>query len=119
MRTFDLDLTTAFKFAPEPAKVSLLPGESTRARVSISKVKGFDGSVMLHLQPMQGLTFPETVMVPKGQTSVQIDIVVSLDAQPRKQGLAVMAAGEVDGFEEEVRGSPIEIEVRKVEPPKK
>ncbi len=119
LRTFDLDLTTAFKFAPEPVKVSLLPGESTRARVSISKVKGFDGPVILHLQPMPGITFPETVMVPKGQTSVEIDIAVSLDAQPRKQGLAVMAAGEVDGFEEEVRGSPIEIEVRKVEPPKK
>lgn len=118
-RTFDLDLTTAFKFTPEPAKVSLLPGESARARVSLNKVKGFDGPVMLHLQPMQGLTFPETVLVPKGQTSVEIDIAVSLDAQPRKQGLTVMATGEVDGFEEEVRGSPIEIEVRKVEPPKK
>ena len=118
-RTFELDLTTAFRFTPEPAKVSLLLGESARARVSLSKVKGFDGPVTLHLQPMQGLTFPETVMVPKGQTSVEIDIAVSLDAQPRKQGLTVMATGEVDGFEEEVRGSPIEIEVRKVDPPKK
>ena len=29
------------------------------------------------------------------------------------------ASGDVNGFEEEVRGQPVEIEVKKVEPPKK
>jgi hypothetical protein len=117
-RTFDLDLTTAFKFAVEPAKISLLPGESARARIAIHKMKSFDGPVELHLQPMQGVTTPEMVVVPKGQSSVEIDIAVSSDAQPRKQGLSVLATGEVDGFEEEVRASPIEVEIKKVEPPK-
>ena len=118
-RTFDLNLTTAYQFATEPAKVSLVPGESAKARVTLNKLKSFDGPVMLHLQPMQGVTYPETVTIPKGQTSVEIDIAVSLDAQPRKQALTVLATGEVAGFEEEVRGSPVEIEVKEPEPPKK
>src|SRR5205085_7193612 len=54
-RTFDLDLVTAFRFA-EPAKVSLLPGESARVRLGIARVKGFDGPVTLHLPQVQGVT---------------------------------------------------------------
>ena len=41
------------------------------------------------------------------------------DASPRKQGLQTYATALVDGFEEELRASPIEVEIRKVEPPKK
>jgi len=118
-RTFQLDLTTAFTFAPEPAKVSLLPGESARTRIAVNRVKTFDGPVTLHLQPIAGVTFPESVLVPKGQSSVEIDIAAATDAQPRKQGITVQATGEVDGFEEELRGSPLEVEVKKLEPKKK
>ncbi|MDB5312046.1 MAG: putative serine proteinase, subtilase family [Gemmataceae bacterium] len=118
-RAFDLDLTPAFKFGPEPAKVSLLPGESAKAQLVLNRVKTFNGPVVLHLQPMQGITLPETITVSKGQTRVEIAIAAAPDAQPRKQGIQVMATAEVDGFEEEVRGSPVEVEVKKVELPKK
>jgi hypothetical protein len=119
LRTFDLDLTTAFRFASEPVKVSLVPGAKTTARIAVSKSKGYDAAVVLHLQPAQGLSFPETVVIPKGQTGIEIDILAATDAQPRKQGLTMLATGEVDGFEEEVRGTPVEVEVKKVEPAKK
>ena len=114
-RTFQLDLVTAFGFPSESVKLSLLPGESTRVRIPVTRVKSFDGALMLHLQPMQGITFPETVPVAKGQTSVEADVVVMPDAQPRKQGITILATGDVDGFEEELRGSPVEIEVKKLE----
>jgi hypothetical protein len=71
------------------------------------------------LQPIAGIGFPETVTVPKGATTVSIDIAVSPDAQPRKQGITVRATADVDGFEEEVRGAPIEIEIKKPLPKKK
>jgi hypothetical protein len=119
IRTFDLNLVSAFSFVPEQTKLALLPGERARTLVNITRVKTFDGPVVLHFQPMPGIVFPETATVPKGQTGVAIDIVVSPDAQPRKQGLSVQATGEVDGFEEELRGTPLEIEVKKIEPPKK
>jgi hypothetical protein len=111
-RTFDLDLTTAFKFGTEPAKLSLLPGELGKVRIAVSRVKSFDGPLVLHLQPTQGLSFPETVMLAKGQSHLEIEVTATADAQPRKQGLSVLATGEVDGFEEEVRGTPVEIEIR-------
>lgn len=118
-RTFDLDLVTAFRVSAEPAKVSLLPGESAKVRLAVNRVRSFDGPVKLHLPTVQGIPLPESVTVPKGETGVEIDIAVSPDAQPRRQNLQVTATGDVDGFEEEVRGSPVEVEVKKVEPPKK
>jgi len=118
-RTFDLDLTTAFKVNAEPAKVALLPGESAKVKLGVTRLKSFDGPVTLHIQPMQGVKLPEVATVPKGKDSVEIDIAVSLDAQARKQNLQLLATGDVSGFEEEVRASPVELEVKKVEVPKK
>src|SRR5262249_53661796 len=66
-RAFDLDLVTAFKVTADPARVSLLPGEKATVRLSVGRVKTFDGPVSLHLQPMQGAVIPEMVTVPKGR----------------------------------------------------
>jgi hypothetical protein len=118
-RTFQLDLTTAFRFAPEPVRVSLLPGESTRVRVPVQRVKSFDGPVTLHFQPMAGVSFPETLVAAKGESFVDMEIAAMADAQPRKQGLSTMATGDVNGYEEELRGSPIEVEIRIPEPKSK
>jgi hypothetical protein len=118
-RCFDLDIVTAFKVAAEPAKVSLLPGETVRAKLTVSRLKTFDGPVTLRLNPMTGVTLPETVTVPKGETGVEIDIAVSQGADARKQNLQLHATADVDGFEEELRAQPLEIEIRKVEVPKK
>jgi hypothetical protein len=118
-RTFDLDLVTAFRVSAEPAGVALLPGESAKVRLLVSRVKSFDGPVTLRLPAVPGIPLPESLAVPRGETAVSIDVAVSPDAQPRKQSLTVTATADVDGYEEEVRGSPVEIEVRKVEPPRK
>lgn len=119
MRAFDLDLVTAFRFAPEPARASLLPGEKATVKLTMRRTDRFAGPITLQLSQQQGLEFPETVVIPKGQESVAVTVAASPDAQPRRQALSVHATGDVDGFEEEIRGQPIEIEVKKVEPPKK
>lgn len=118
-RTFDLDIVTAFRFAPEPVKVSLLPGESATVKLDVTRLKVFDAPVKLHLSPTQGIEFPEHLTVPKGATTVEFTVKTTADAQPRKQNITVHATGEVGGFEEEVRASPVEVEIKKVEPPKK
>ncbi|HEV3384246.1 MAG TPA: hypothetical protein VG097_05490 [Gemmata sp.] len=118
-RTFDLDLVTAFRFPAEQVKVAMLPGESATVNLSMLRAKSFDGPMTFILSPMPGLEFPETVTIPKGQNSVSFSVKAADDLQPRRQGMSIHATGDVDGFEEEIRGQPIEIEVKKVEPPKK
>jgi hypothetical protein len=118
-RTFDLDIVTAFRFTPEPVKVALLPGESATVKLTLSRLKAFDAPVKLHLSPTQGIEFPEHLTVPKGQTTVEFTVKATADAQPRRQNIAIHATGDVGGFEEDVRANPVEVEIKKVEPPKK
>jgi hypothetical protein len=116
-RTFELEITTAFRVAAEPTKVALLPGESGRVKLLVTRAKSFDGPVTLRLAPMTGVTFPETVAVAKGATAAEIDVAVSPDAAARQQSLTVTATGDVDGFEEEVRAS-VSVEIRASAPKK-
>ena len=57
--------TLPFSFPAEQAKVSLLPGEAAKVLLSLHRVPSFDGEVTLMLSPIQGLAYPETVVVPK------------------------------------------------------
>ncbi len=118
-RTFDLDIVTAYRFPPESMKLSLLPGESASVKLVVNRLKNFDTPITLHLSPMQGLEYPEVLTIAKGQTTVEFTAKATMDAQPRKQNLSVNATAEVAGFEEELRASPVEIEIKKVEVPKK
>lgn len=118
-RCFDLDLVAAFKVTTDTPKVALLPGESATVRLVVERQKSFDGAVTLHLNPMQGLEHPETVTVPKGMTSVEFVAKALPDAQARKQSWSLTATADVGAFEEELRASPVEVEVKKVEVPKK
>jgi hypothetical protein len=118
-RTFDLDLTYAYKITSDTPKVALLPGETATVRFGVERAKTFDGPVTLHLNNMQGLDAPETVTIPKGQWTAEVRVTATADAQPRKQNWQLTATADVSGFEEELRAGPVEIEVKKVEPPKK
>ena len=119
IRTFDLDVVSAFRFMPEQVKVALLPGESKTVKLAMRRAASFDGPMSFQLSPMQGLEFPEMVMIPKGQNTVEFSMKAADDAQPRRQSINIHATAEVNGFEEEIRGQPIEIEVKKVEAVKK
>src|SRR5262249_53910282 len=118
-RAFELNLTTAFAIATQPEKVSLLPGESAKVRVLANRLKTFDGDVAVQLQTANGLQLPERVVIPKGQSGVDIEVRAAADAQPAQPTLRFHATGQVDGFEEELTANLLTVEVRKVEPPKK
>ena len=112
IRTFDLDLVSAFKITPESAKLMLAPGETAVVRLMIDRVASFDGPVILHLNPQDGLQFAETIAVAKGQKSVEIKVVASATAPDRRVNLQIEASATVDGYEEEVRVPNVEIEMK-------
>ncbi len=116
-RTFELEITTAFRIAAEPTPVKLFSGETGRVRLLVTRAKSFDGPVTLRLAPTTDVTAPEAVTVATGSDAAEIDVAVSPAAAARQQNLTGTATAVVDGFEEEVRVS-IPVEVRKVEPKK-
>jgi hypothetical protein len=118
-RTFDLDLTPAFKVTADPPKASLLPGERATVKLTVERVTTFAGPVMLRFQQQAGITLPEAVTIPKGETAATIGVAVSADAAAGRRNVQATATADVDGFEEELRVQLAEVEVKKVEPSKK
>ena len=118
-RCFDLDLVAGFKVEGDPAKVSALPGETVRARLVVNRVGPLDTPVTIRFNANSGLDLPETLMIGKGQSGVDFQVPVPADTNPRKIGIQGVSTGYVNGYEEEVRGLLLEIDVRKPEAPKK
>ena len=118
-RCFYLDLVAAFRVKGEPAKVSVLPGETAQARLVVERVGNFEGAVTVRFNPNSGLTLPEQIVIPRGQSTVTFAVPIPADTPPRTFNLQANSSGEVTQYEEEIRGSVLSIEVRKPEVPKK
>jgi len=112
MRCFDLDLVAAFKVTPEPAKLTLDPGGTATIHLAVDRAATFDGPVQLHLTPQDGLAFDEILVVPRGKTSVDVQVTASPAAAARRYSLSMMANATVSGYEEEVRVPQVELEVK-------
>lgn len=118
-RSFHLDLVPAFRVKGEPAKVSVLPEETARAQLTVERVGVFDGAVTVRFNQNSGLSLPEEIVIPKGQTAIPFEVAIPADTNPRTYNLQALSSGEVAGYEEEIRASVLSIEVRKPDVPKK
>ena len=93
--------------------MKLAPGDSAKAHLTVNRVKTFAGPVALKLDAVPGLEFPPMVVVPRGESGVDIEVKAAKDAAPGRRSIQFQATADVDGFEEEQRGTRIEIDVVK------
>ena len=119
IRSFDLEIKTAFAISTAKEPVKVAAGGTARVQVKVERLKTFAGPVVVHLTPNDGLECLEMVTIPKGKDSVEVTVKVSPMTTPGRRGISLNATADVDGFEEEVRGDRIEIEVPQPEKPKK
>ena len=117
-RTFELDVRTAFVVSTEPAEMKLEPGSTAKVRLLADRMKSFDGDVIVLLSPTQGLNLPEKVIIPRGQTGVDLTIKIDADRTPGRQSVNLNATAQVNGFEEEQRGR-LDVDIVKTPTPKK
>jgi hypothetical protein len=117
-RTFDLQIRSAFAVTAEPATLKLTPGATARVRLTADRMKTFDGDVSVQLSPPPGLTLPTTVVIPRGQAGVDVEVKVSVDSTPGRRGINWNATALVNGLEEEQRGR-FDIEIVKLPTPNK
>jgi hypothetical protein len=118
-RTFELNLISAFQLNSEPAKLTVGPGANFKVRLQTTREKTFDEAITIKMPTIPGLTLPETVNILKGQNTVDINVGVSSEINSGRYNVQANAHAQVSGFEEELRFSVVEIEVKKPEPPKK
>ena len=119
IRAFELEIRTAFTVAGPMTPSKLAPCETMKIKLSVERVKTFGGPVTVKVQAAAGLELPETIVIPRGETGVEIEVKAEKDAQPGKRSIQLTSMADVDGFEEEYRGGRIEIEVPKPEASKK
>ena len=119
IRSFELEIRSAFSITTAKEPVKLTSGSTAKVRVKVDRLKTFAGPVVVHLSPNDGLECPEMVTIPKGKDSVEVEVRVQPATSPGRRGISLTGTAEVDGFEEEVRGDRIEIEVPQPEKPKK
>ncbi len=113
IRTFTLEVQSAFKPTIEPELPSTEPGGTVKVKLLANRVATFDGPVTFTLGPQTGFTFPETVTIPKGAESVEVELKADAKLNPGRHNLRQQVAGFVGKYEESFNLPNIPIEIKK------
>jgi hypothetical protein len=115
IRTFTLEVQSAFKPTIEPELPTTEPGGTVKFKFLANRVATFDGPVTFTLGPQSGFTFPETVTIPKGAESVEVELKADPKLTPGRHNLRQQVAGFVGKYEESFNLPNIPIEIKKPE----
>jgi len=116
IRTFRLEVQSAFQPTFEPPLPTAEPGKSVSVKVLANRVSTFDGPVTLSINPQSSLVFPTTIEIPRGQPSVDFEIKVDPKLNPGRYGLRIEVAGFVGKYEESFHLPNLQIEIKKPTP---
>lgn len=120
IRSFDLELKAAFDIAPEePKPITLLPGESAKVKLLANRLAPFTGPIKVEIQETPGITLPTSIAFAEGQQSVEVEVKVAADFQPRRVQIRLPGQALVGKFVEDGRPKILDLDVKKPEPPKK
>ncbi len=113
IRTFTLEVQSAFKPTVDPEVTTTEPGGTVKFKLLANRVATFDGPVTFTLGPQLGFTFPETVTIPKGAESVEVELKADAKLNPGRHNLRQQVAGFVGKYEESFNLPNIPIEITK------
>lgn len=113
VRTFTLEVQSAFQPTFEPALPTADPGGMVHVKVLANRVATFDGPVTFKLSPQVGFQFPETIEIPAGQPAAEFDLKVDPKQNPGRHSLRLEVSGFVGKYEESFNLSNLAIEVNK------
>lgn len=112
IRTFTLNVRAAFQPTYEPAKLLAAPGGTVRVKLLANRVSTYDGPLTFTLGPANGFKFPETVEIPRGQESVEVELKADPQLNPGRHEIRVQVAGFVNKYEESLNLSNLQIEIK-------
>lgn len=115
IRTFTLDVRSAFQPTYEALQASVEPGGRYRVRIHANRVSTFDGALTFTLGPHPNFKVPETVEVPPGQSMIEVEIQADPKVNFGRHDLRVQVAGFVNKYEESLNLPNIQIEVKQPE----
>jgi hypothetical protein len=116
-RTLDLDIRAAYVVTAEPAVLKLEPGATAKLRWNVERMTTFDGAVTVAVDAAAGIELPASVVIPRGQAGVAIDVKIYANLPAGRRSINWNASAVVNGLEEEQRGR-VEIDIVKSVMPK-
>jgi hypothetical protein len=114
-RSLLLAIKPAFEIEIDPSKLTLPPGGKTKVTLTAKRLPSFAGAINIEFTIPLGLALPETIVIPEGKESAEIEIAVAAESRPRRERIRLVASAPVNGFQEEPRPKDLEIEIK--EPP--
>lgn len=113
VRTFDLDVRSAFKPTFEPSTVTVEPGGTATIKLLANRTPTHDGEVLVFTTQTSGLEFPAEIVIPAGQSEVEFSIPIPSDVSPRRYSIRCESKGNVGRYEEHLREPALTIDVKK------
>ena len=110
-RTLQLTIQEAFRPAGAEDKYEAVPGEVLTVRVDAHRLAPFGGEVRIAPQQHEQLPMPMSIVIPEGQSSVEIKIPVAADIKPGSYSLTMTGSARVAKFNEQAAGKLV-IEIK-------
>jgi hypothetical protein len=113
VRTFTLEVQSAFQPTFEPTLPIVEPEGTVRIKILANRVPTFDGPVTFKFSPHNGLQFPETIEIARGQPAAEMDVKIDSKMNPGRYSPRVEVSGFVGKYEESFNLQNFSIEVKK------
>lgn len=111
-RTFELETKTAYRPVPEISEIELRRGSNTIVKIAVNRLPPFEGPVKLTLTAPDGIQRPDTVHVPSGVQSIEVELAVADDIKPGKHSITITGDAVIGTFLERVRGDDLIVVVQ-------
>ena len=82
-----------------------------RVRIVANRLQPFKGPLRVNLGQMAGVNLPESVTVPEGQDSVEIELETQSDLKPGEYSISLGGVARVAKFEESYGGQKLVVVV--------
>lgn len=119
IRTFTLDVKSAFAPVIEPAAPMTEPGTNVKLTITANRLSTFDGPITITPYAQTTFKLPATIEIPVGKPTVEFEVPVPKETPPNRYQIRFTAASFVGKYEESLDPAAITIEVKKPPEPKK
>ena len=110
-RTFELETKVAFAVASEPKQLVLHRGDKAQVRLLANRLAPFNGELKVTPVQIEGIQFPEEVVIPNAATGVEVELTIAEDAKPGTYKIKLPTETRIDKYFESGEGEPLEIVV--------
>ncbi|MBC8353554.1 MAG: PPC domain-containing protein [Planctomycetes bacterium] len=114
-RTFEVEIKVAFAVAVEPKKLELHPGDDARVKLLANRLAPYNGELRIAPGQIEGIQFPEEVVIPDAASEVELKLTIAADAKPGTYKIKLPTETRIDKFFESAEGEALEIVVTEKE----